>query len=432
MRFKTIPILAISASLLFGASFTSLNAQESQQIEVLATSESYWGDILNTDKTGQELFSQLNSKIKSKSSPGYDSLWTNYKKTDLVPGTTDKIWDMYGGFFFNYQSGGKSYSKEGDCYNREHSIPQDWFSSASKGDIAFVVPTDGKVNGVRSNYIFGEVLNASYNYSFPARNDGNGNPAQLAGSSKLGSPKAINGVTTSQSKVFEPDDQYKGDFARICLYFATCYPGDGISGSYGSAFYKSSFPYLTDYGVALCLKWNAQDPVSQKERDRNDGIQEVQSNRNPFVDNNEWVTKIWGSSPTPTPTPTPTPGEKTVTSIEVTDARLGYKVGDSFQKPVVTATYNNNTTKDVTDDCVFEGFDSSEPKDLTITVKYTENNVTVQTTYQVRIKAPDTPTPAKGGCGGDIATTSIILASVSISLFALITISKLVKKKKHE
>jgi hypothetical protein len=49
----------------------------------------------------------------------------------------------------------------------------------------------------------------------------------------------------------------------------------------------------------MLLKWHRQDSVSDKERERNDGIQRHQNNRNPFVDYPELVEKIWGSDNTP-------------------------------------------------------------------------------------------------------------------------------------
>jgi hypothetical protein len=51
---------------------------------------------------------------------------------------------------------------------------------------------------------------------------------------------------------------------------------------------------LTKYGVALLMKWHRQDPISQKEIDRNNGIQETQGNRNPFIDYPYLAEYIWG------------------------------------------------------------------------------------------------------------------------------------------
>ena len=48
--------------------------------------------------------------------------------------------------------------------------------------------------------------------------------------------------------------------------------------------------------IALLKVWNAQDPVSQREIDRNNAIYGIQKNRNPFIDHPEWVNLIWSQT----------------------------------------------------------------------------------------------------------------------------------------
>jgi len=233
------------------------------------------------------------------SSLGYDGLWGAYQHTDLRD--NGKIWDMYSDCSWTYKSDQcGSYSSECDCYNREHSIPKSWYGDTKSGpgcDIFHLVPTDGKVNGMRSNYAFGEVSSASYTF------DG----------AKLGSSKSItitNGntivgnegtsISCSANKVFEPRDEYKGDFARGYFGAMIRWAGDhqsftdGDGGKIFSSSYAAGSFGLTKYGVALLMKWHRQDPVSQKEIDRNNGIQQTQGNRNPFIDYPYLAEFIWG------------------------------------------------------------------------------------------------------------------------------------------
>lgn len=130
--------------------------------------------------------------------------------------------------------------------------------------------------------------------------------------SKLGSAANIsvsgktivgnNGITTTYSStVFEPVDEYKGDFARgylgTMIKWAEDYTaftqGQGSS-TFSGNYTASGYFGLTKYGVALLLKWHREDPVSQKEIDRNNGIQQTQGNRNPFIDYPYLVEYIWG------------------------------------------------------------------------------------------------------------------------------------------
>ena len=268
-------------------------------VKASADADNYWKSITDTGDS-DTLMEDLRAKISVATTLSYGGLWDAYKTSDLVPGTTNKIWDMYGGFAFTAASGQcGSYKKEGDCYNREHSVPKSWFGESSPmySDLVHLVPTDGKVNGMRGNQPFGEVSTASYTHSFGQRTDGNGDVYQLAGESKLGTAKNINGVTAPSVKVFEPDDQYKGDFARIYFYFATRYQGQGTSTDNGKYMFStnSNNHYMTAYSLALMRKWHEQDPVSQKEIDRNDAIQSIQGNRNPYVDHPEWANTVFGS-----------------------------------------------------------------------------------------------------------------------------------------
>lgn len=209
----------------------------------------------------------------------YSDLWTAYPTTDER--ADGKVWDMYsdvpGGtapytFTFGSDQCG-SYGGEADCYNREHSVPASWFNDNAPmyTDLFHVVPTDGYVNNRRSNYPLGDVASASWTSQ-------NG--------SKLGSSAVAGYVGT----VFEPIDSFKGDFARIYFYMATRYKdelpswtSDPFSGSDFSGWAKNMF-----------LVWNAQDPVSAKEVDRNNFVHDLQNNRNPYVDNPQWVNDVWG------------------------------------------------------------------------------------------------------------------------------------------
>ena len=138
----------------------------------------------------------------------YKALWTHFKKTDAKP--NGKVWDMYSNKremeFGTDQAG--NYSKEGDVYNREHSMPNSWFGGKVMPmytDLHHLYPTDGYVNNKRANYPFGETANPSWK----SAND----------FSKLGkcTYPGYDGV------VFEPNDEYKGDFARTYFYMVTCY-----------------------------------------------------------------------------------------------------------------------------------------------------------------------------------------------------------------
>ena len=238
----------------------------------------YYNSISN-HLTGSSLQSSLQKLLESThDAKSYSSLWTAYKTTDIKPGT-NYIWDMYSNY--NYVVGtdqAGNFSAEGQKYNREHSIPKSWFNDEAPmySDIHHLFPTDGFVNGKRSNFPYGEVGEATY-------------------TSKNGSKLGSSSFSGYSGTVFEPIDEYKGDFARTYFYFATRYQGVATSGN-GSAVFKKTYPYLTDYALNLFTKWSEMDPISQKEIDRNNAAQDFQGNRNPFIDHPEYINKIFGGN----------------------------------------------------------------------------------------------------------------------------------------
>jgi len=170
-----------------------------------------------------------------------------------------------------------SYSGEGSCYNREHSIPKSTFNDATPmhNDYHHLLPTDGYVNGRRSNWPYGEVGTASWTSK-------NG--------SKLGTSK-LNGYSGT---VFEPINEFKGDIARIYLYFATRYQSQITTFTY-DMYDGSTFKVFAEPFLSMLLRWHQQDPVSQKEIDRNNAVYSYQGNRNPYVDHPEYIAQIWGT-----------------------------------------------------------------------------------------------------------------------------------------
>ena len=252
-------------------------------------------------KSGKALFDEVHAIVKvGYSSLGYSGLWTAYQTTDL--NADGKIWDMYSNCDFTYskdQCG--NYSNECDCYNREHSIPKSWYGGTTSGpgcDIFHLVPTDGKVNGVRSNYAFGEVSSADYTYDGSKR--GSAASITIMGGNTLAGNEGT--MVSCSGTVFEPQDQYKGDFARGYMGTLLRWAGDyqaftsGEGGDIFSGNYTATGKFgLTNYGIALLMKWHREDPVSQKEIDRNNGIQATQGNRNPFIDYPYLAEYLWGS-----------------------------------------------------------------------------------------------------------------------------------------
>lgn len=229
--------------------------------------------------TGAQLKTALHNIIDNHTTVSYSSLWSHFQATDKKP--DGKVWDMYsdipGGTppyvfsFSNDQCG--SYNTEADCYNREHTWPQSWFNSQNTptSDLFHLYPTDGYVNNRRSSYPYGDVNSPAWT----SQNGGKLGPSANAGYSQT---------------VFEPIDEYKGDLARTYFYMSTRYQGEDASWTTSGATNKS---VILPWQVDVLLQWNQLDPVSTKEINRNNAVYQIQNNRNPFIDNPQWVDSIW-------------------------------------------------------------------------------------------------------------------------------------------
>ncbi|WP_024597045.1 MULTISPECIES: endonuclease [unclassified Pseudoalteromonas] len=243
--------------------------------------------------SGYTLKTELYNIIKDHNAQGYSAIWNFYDSSarDQYFENDNSILDMYsekpnGSDSYNYtavsdQCG--NYSGEGGCYNREHSFPKSWFGGTIEpmnSDVHHIYATDGYVNSKRSNFPFGEVASASFTST-------NG--------SKLGS--AASSLNYSGT-VFEPIDEFKGDFARAYFYMATRY--ENVIGAWqtkttssNAVLNGSSNQVFESWVVAMLLNWHNSDPVSQMELDRNQAAFEFQGNRNPYIDHPEFVEMIW-------------------------------------------------------------------------------------------------------------------------------------------
>ncbi len=236
---------------------------------------------------GEPLRAALHDIIDNHTVISYTALWTAFYTTDDKP--NGKVWDMYsdvpGGippyeYTFGVDQGGTAGS-EGSGYNREHSWPSSWYGATSPmyTDVFMVYPTDNEVNNKRGSYPFGEVNSPTW--------------TSLNGC-RLG-PSAYPGYAGT---VFEPIDEYKGDFARAYFYMTTRYYGED-AGWPGSG--MTSGAVLLPWAEAMLLEWNAADPVSAKEIDRNEAIYVIQSNRNPFIDRPDFVALVFQPELSPVP-----------------------------------------------------------------------------------------------------------------------------------
>lgn len=169
--------------------------------------------------------------------------------------------------------------------NIEHSFANSWWGHTVNNaycDLFNLYPSDGTANGRKSNNPIGVVTET---------------PAFDNGVTKVG--KSTSYRADSLITVWEPADEWKGDFARAYFYMATCYEDytDLWQTTEGLLMVeKNRYPTLRLWVCNLLLQWNKEDPVDEVERVRNEKVFGIQGNRNPFVDYPQLSSYIWGDS----------------------------------------------------------------------------------------------------------------------------------------
>lgn len=269
-----------------------------------AVPEGYY-DSLN-GLTGRALRKAAANRVRSHTAISYSSgTWTAFEKTDTrINSKGEKVWwDMYSNNEVAVSTGHGG-------LNVEHSVPNSWWGGTKNDaykDLFHLNPSNADANSRKGNYPLSEI--STYTWD---------NGVTFVG-------KPVSGQGGGASLVYEPADEYKGDFARAYMYMFSVYEDIAWKSNTNWMYEVGSEDMFKPWAVALLLKWHRQDPVSQKEIDRNNAIYSVQRNRNPYIDSPELAEYVWGNKkgqkyyyngvvtpdpdpdPDPDPTPDPTP-----------------------------------------------------------------------------------------------------------------------------
>ena len=206
---------------------------------------------------------------------GTNSTWGAFYTTDaVIENGQRRVLDMYSNEKRYFGDKGSAVSG----MNIEHSVAKSWWGGTTNNaycDLHHLNPSDQNANSRKSNYPLGELTSISWD-----------NGVTFVGKAN---------IDGSSLNAYEPCDEYKGDFARVFMYMFTCY--QDLTWEYTWMNYeKSTYPTLKPWAVKLLMKWHKQDPVSEKEVNRNNAVYAVQGNRNPYVDYPQLADYVWGDS----------------------------------------------------------------------------------------------------------------------------------------
>jgi endonuclease I/methionine-rich copper-binding protein CopC len=310
-----------------------------------------------TGKTGGELKTALHFIISDNKVLPYTTMadgddynvWKALEITDEDPNNSDNVILIYTG-----RSDLKTHKDDGtsdaDAWNREHI----WAKSHGFGgdprenpgaatDIHALRPCDKSVNSDRSNKFFDD-----------------GGTAHSEATECL-----------SDNDSWEPRDAVKGDVARMILYMAVRYEGEGdnpdLEMTNDMTYSKENYTAPFFGKLSTLIEWNTQDPVDDSERARNEKVYTIQNNRNPFINHPEWVNTIWVDTDSNSPEITNYSPEKESDAVSLSSNLLL-----TFNEEVQEGT-GSLIIKQFSDDSEFETLDIVDnPR-----VKFTNNTVLI-------------------------------------------------------
>ena len=352
-------------------------------------------------KTKAALKNQLYTIVKDhtpiKYGNGMSETWGCFYDTDVHP--DGYWWDIY---TTNEVPVGDA-APDNNTMNKEHTFPKSWWGGANNDaykDIMHLMPVNSIANSTRGNWPYAEVQNQKPISSKCT------NPRF-----KIGSPVA--GQGGGSGTVFEPDDEFKGDLARTYFYMVTCYQNLSWQSNGTYTVEGGAYPTLRPWAIEMLLRWHREDPVSQKELDRNEAVYKNQHNRNPFIDHPEMAEHIWGDkmdvvwTSTGSVDPDPQPVSELTSPISGDWYKFtGVKPGESLvlEIPVVGKGLTHNLTARLSDNEA--GLYSLRIGDLSLTaVTVNCADVVSQEGYTLKVQyAPVKATPAEGF---DMATLTL-------------------------
>lgn len=205
---------------------------------------------------------------------GEGHTWWGFYETDRME--DNQVRDRYSNEVFYFTSQG---SVPGGM-NIEHSFAKSWWGGSKNQayqDIHHLMPCQSKINSSKSNYGMGKVTEVKTDN----------------GCTKVGKGPADNGKMIN---LWEPADQWKGDFARVYMYMVTCYQNLTWTSEALNSLDNNQWPTFKPWAIDVILEWSRQDPVDEIEVERNEKVFGIQGNRNPFIDFPNLGRYIWGDS----------------------------------------------------------------------------------------------------------------------------------------
>ncbi|MFL0093369.1 endonuclease [Tenacibaculum maritimum] len=332
-------------------------------LSVFSQVPSYYNDV-NIKLTGHQLKDALATKIISTHTTVLSytpEVWVALKEADADPTNNDNVVLIYGWETTNNNTDitddrtrfKEDHGSGRGVWNREHvyskSLANPNLGTIGAGaDAHNLRPADAQRNSSRNNRKFAT---------------GNGSSSYI----------------TSEGNWY-PGDEWKGDVARMIMYMYLRYGDQTLPTGVCVGNPIATDPNMID----LLLQWNTEDPVSNIEKQRNPVLERMQGNRNPFIDNPNFATQIWGG---------PIAQNLFKNEININDdlqaitGATTLTISNKTQTSIeLTWTPSENSASKATEYHVFKG---NSLIGTTNNTNFTTSNLTPETSYYFNVKSFD-------------------------------------------
>ncbi len=253
-------------------------------------------DLSSEDALRSSLHDVIDGHTKIPYTDSSTDTWDVLEQADQDPLDAGRILDVYRNRSFPKYGGGNN------SYNREHTwpnsygFPDDGWSNYPYSDCHHLFLCDISYNGARGSRVFDYCSGGCQSYPTDSH-DG------------------VSGVNYTRNDspqgVWETWHDRRGDVARALFYMDVRYEGD--AGSEPDLILTDDLDLIMSSQtgdnepvgymgyVSVLLEWHEQDPVDDRERQRNDVVFQYQGNRNPFIDHPGWVDLLFGDGLTDAP-----------------------------------------------------------------------------------------------------------------------------------
>ena len=290
----TLTLLASGVSDVDGTP-TPMASNYTATLKMAGAASGYYGSANTTSAAA--LRSSLHNIIDDHTKVSYTGIWAVVAQAEQDPLNSSRVLEVYKNASYAKATGGNNF------YNREHTwpkslgFPNDGSTNFAYTDGHHLFASDITYNSARGNKYFGNCSSGCTEYPTQANSGQGGGSGSYPGNSNW-----------TNNSMWQTWSKRKGDAARAIFYMDVRYEG-GTNGNTGSA--EPDLRLTNDPGLivqsngnatvaymgllSVLLQWHAEDPVDDREIVRNQIVFNAQGNRNPFIDNPQWVQCVYNS-----------------------------------------------------------------------------------------------------------------------------------------